>query len=522
MQTPSIAYTILALAPLTGAMQHAWQDAPLLFDRQQPDRAMATLRPSLFISLSVSLCPAGGLQLTFQRLRDLTPDGLLESQPYLADLVAAGRFLDRARRQGNSEAEIATGLQQWPDLPQVPLQAATEKKPLPTPAEDGDPLDKILSMVAMPESSRPAVADDRPFDRILGEILTCIFQDRAFRRMEAAWQGVRLLAAQGGMQSEVDLHLVPTTRDTLEETLVDLPGHVLDDLPALLLADCAFDSSARSMHLLEALARCAHTLLVPALAWIKETFFHVDSWPDMNSLPFLPHHLASQEYAKWRRLQESGEGRWLGLLCNRFLCRFPYGPDNRLRQIDFREPAPPWVAPVWAVACLAGQAMATTGWPAGVSDHSRFRVTDLGLHQATTHPIPLETMFSDSRLEQLFRCGIMALAAARGKDMVFLPADVMASADVSFSYQALLSRFTQFVLWCRDHFDEDLGREALAPALEQTFQLFREQQGDRTGGALQVTVKEQARGRQPLVRLQWDPPRRLLADGNPIVLEFPW
>ncbi len=527
MQAPRIPYTILALAPLAGQQERAWKEAPVVLDRQEPARALATLRPSLYISLPRDLCPAGGLQLTFQRLRDFTPDGLLESQPYLADLAAAGRFLDTARRQGMPATEIADGLRRWPDLPPLEPQPplGQENRPAAPQDADNDTLDRILSMVASGPGDRVAATPGPAgpsFDRILDEILARIFRDPEFRQMEASWQGVRLLAGQGGLNENVHLQLVPATRDTLEETLAGLSSDLDRPLPSLLLVDCPFDSSARSLHLLDALARCGHALLVPALAWIIPPFFLIDSWQEMDRLPFLPHYLATQEFAKWRRLQESEAGRWLGLACNRLLCRFPWGADNRPRRVNLEEKEPPWVAPVWAAACLAGQAMAATGWPTALTDWHRHRITDLGLNMAGTPPLPVEILFSDSRMDQLRRCGIMALATARGRDFVCLGGEPMISADTTFSYQALLSRFTQFILWCRDQLSEEIGAEQLAAAISTAFRLFRQRAGDRTEDGFQVSVGSPGTdGRLP-VRIQWTPPRSILPAGGDIILEFPW
>ena len=526
MRAPNIPYTILALAPFTAADKQAWQEQPLSFDRQEPDRAMARLRPACSILLPASLCPASGLELTFRRFRDLTPDGLVAGQPFLADLAAAADFLDTARRRGLEVPEIMAGLQKWPDLPPVALPETGAGKAPPGPTDAADPLDRILSMVAMPDRGTPPAtgisATENPYRRILAEIMTLIFQDPGFRAMEAAWQGVRILAAQGGLHANVRLRLLPVIPATLEETLAALPDRLLDDPPALLLADCALDSSSRSLRLMEAIARCGHTLLVPALAWVTEKFFHIDSWQDLDRLAFLPHHLDGQEYAKWRRLQRSGAGRWLGLLCNRFLYRPPYGPDNPSRRVDFRENELPWIAPVWAAACLAGQGVAATGWPAGINDRRHRQLTDLALDQARHHPAPLETLFSDSRLEQLAGSGIMALATARGTDRAWIHGDVMIPADVRFSYQALVSRLARFMLWCRDRLDEEIGADGLAPAIRNSFRLFRERQGDTTGGELEVSVATGTADRQPVVRIQWSPPPALLRSGEKIVLELPW
>jgi type VI secretion system protein ImpC len=519
-EIPSIPYTILVMASFATEIEEPWSDGLLEFDSQEPDSILAALHSSIFISLPTSLCPTGGLKIVFSKGRDFTPDGLIVCQPFLSDLVEAGKYLDDAVRKKISVDEIQQGLAKWPNLPPVHFAQAsrvTAKTP------QSKTLDAILSIVALPDEGRKTrVSLPNGYNEILVQILNQIFSDPAFRMMESAWQGLQLLAHECATDNNIRLLLVPVSQSTFESTVDALLPSLVQDPLSLLLVDLPFDGSSNSMSQLNKLADLSQSLLVPALAWITPNFFQVSTWDDFDRLAFLPHHMAQQMFSKWKKLHQSPAGRWLCLLCNRFLYRYPYGPDNRPRNIDFIETGRPWLAPVWAAAKLISQRVSRSKWPTGTSAWQTNRLEDMALDMSKmAHPAPVEKVFANSRLEQLERCGIVALTSHQGSDSVFLSSNTMVSSGSSLDYQSLICLVTRFTLWCKDTFTEDIRGEELAAALKQAWKSYQDHQ-QTSYEDMEMKVRISDSGQQATVHLEWLPSRRVLLSGQELVLEFTW
>lgn len=519
LSIPDFPFSILALAPFTSGADPDATPELMVVDPLDIDQALAALVPSFFLSLPVAECPAGGFQLRFERMRDFTPDGLLQSQPYMRNLLAADRFCLEAAQQKKPVEEIREGLRKWPDLPSITLTPKDKVR-----EEKKSSLDSLLSMVALPDERGSAGADTATGAGSYGElalkIMDTIYGDPYFRRLESCWQGLRYLgrslAEAGGR-----LSILSVNPDSIEQFLDEQRGQVILDPPSLILVDQPCGSSERSIRLLTHLASFGQEMLVPVITWLEASFFQIKNWQDLDRLPFLPHHLEGAPFARYKSFQKSGSARWLGLCCNRFLARFPYGPENRSRLLPFREKDNPWLSPVWALASLMAIRVKQTGWPTGMASTSQSCLEDLALVQeGSAEQSPLEIQWNESRLEQISRCGIMSLAGWKRRDIAFLAGDVMASMDMSLSYQTLVSRASHLILWCRDNWQDSFQADELANRLRTAFQLFAEKQGKSAVGDLSVACRNDKGAIQ--VSLRWVPCREILPGAQEIVLEFTW
>ena len=190
MQLPDSPYKILALAPFTLTASQPWQQAPLPVDRQSLDDSMQAMTITGYLPLESDLCPARGLDLHFDNLKSLHPDGMLKSIPYLANLMTAKEFIVQARKNSEPATQIMGELRQrWPDLPPIHLKDRAPKTGAPVPSGS---LDKLLDMVALPGQDQGIKAVDqdetRQIDALLQKVLNEIFEWPAFRKMEAAWR----------------------------------------------------------------------------------------------------------------------------------------------------------------------------------------------------------------------------------------------------------------------------------------------------------------------------------------------
>jgi len=516
LSLPDFPFSLLVLAPFTSVSKGDTACLPLAVDPLDINQALAALAPSCFISLDSDLCPSGGMNLQFHKTADFTPDGLVRSQPYLRDLMAADQFCRQAAQDALSRGELMEGLRKWPELPELPAVQETKK------TESENVLDNLLSMVDLPgvqaSGAKTAATAPGSYGELALRIVEIIFSDPNFRLMESCWQGLRFTGSY--LDGAGRLFILPVLPEDLILRLDELKASIIASPPSLLLIDQAFTDSPASMHILDQLAQFAREMLVPALAWVNAPFFQINSWDELDRLSFLPHHLDDGSFAEYRRLQQSDQGRWLALTCNRFLNRFSYGPENNPRLLPFRETRPPWLSPIWAAAALMASAVRQTGWPSGISSPHRL-LDDLALHMGnSSDPSPLEIRLSADRSDQFVRCGIIPLTGAKGADSAFLAGDVMVSPDVSLSYQALVSRVSHFVLWCRDHWQGPMAPDELAEQLRLAFRLFAEKECTSSAGRLTVECSDGEAGIQ--VSFRWLPSRQILPVEQEIVLEFVW
>jgi hypothetical protein len=524
MQLREPRFQVLALGPFQLDDAHIWQAAPLPVAPSDLDGVMARLNSRFFLPLDTDLCPAGGLDFHFDRFKSLNPDGIAKTHPYFRRLLEARAFVQSAGVQGKGADHIRQGLRQWPDLP--PLDIA-EAAPRPAAPADQSTLDNILNMVAHGDQPADAVAAGRQgadsIDAIGRHILASLFNEIQFQRFESAWRGLRLLLQQGVADTAVSVSLAPVHPENLERRLEALTPHLVQNLPGMILLDLAFDNTPPAMARLTAAARWAETLMVPLIAWAPAAFLQIPSWDKMNTLPFIPHHMETVEYAKYQKLRRSAEGQWLCMACNRFLLRNPYGADNPAHHFPFDEPEPPWVPPLWALGTLIAQSFGQSGWPAGFNDPGRFQVKDLALHaRGDKPPMAAETQFDHDRLDQLARAGITPLGTRIGKDSAFFPKAVTLS-GASLTYQLLLCQVAQFVLWCKDNLPYENNPAVLEAQLGEALQRFNRQRRPAGFASVRVTAgrPQTGSGRIPL-RLVLTPEPSVLPVRQAIELQLDW
>jgi type VI secretion system protein ImpC len=520
MQTNGLGYKILVLAPFDADPGRIQPRAPLAVRRDTLDDVMATLDIRYTLPLDTHLCPAGGIELLIGSIKALHPDGMVKGNAYLSRLLEAAAFLRQALNAGQAPDRIRAALHRWPDLPEVTLPVAQEKTAT---QRTTDSVDQILQMVAMPGSpdlsagSTPNTLEDIP-----AQIVNTVLHSPDFRQMEAAWRGLRLLLAQGAQSDLVRVELASLHSESLGDRLDGLTAHVLADPPALVLVDLPFDNTPLSIERMGQLAHWAEEIMVPVLAWVPPTLLQIDSWKELAALPYLAHHLDSAAYAKFRALRSTTAARWLCLTCNRFLIRYPYGPDNPARHVAVRETAPLWIPPVWGLATLIAQSVCQTGWPTRFTERDRFQLQDLALAVEThTPPLVLECSPDSERRVQFFKIGISPLSTEPGRDRAFF-SDAVTLAGGSLRHQLLVCLVTRFVLWCRENFPDVKAPADLELQLRLAFQVFSERSSPPGLEAVHVEAgAADGDGRLP-VRIVVTPSGVVLSGEPPIELQLNW
>ncbi len=522
MQIPPMPFKILALAPFTHQQEASWAEDPIRVDKTNLDQVMEELGLSFYVTIPTDLCPAGGLDIACKRLKDFHPDGLCQSNPFLKNLLDAKTFVQEANAKGLSAHEINMKLKEWPGLPPIRINTEHQQRK----RTSAGSVDDILKMVALPEEGLGSPAQTgtltAQFDTLLQQVFVHVFSDKNLRHIEAVWRGVKSLLDQGRIDGQIRLEIVPTSLETLDETLSSLTTRLVQDLPSFIIIDLPFDNSPRCLESLEQIAGFGETLLCPTVCWITQKFLHLDTWEDLRKLSFLPHYLEEPAFAKWRSLTQASSARWLAVTCNRFLARYPYGPDNPPRLVRFEESRPLWTSPVWAVGCLVGQSFAGTGWPTQFTRWQEIRLEDLPVNtKGANKALTTETSFAEERIDQFIRAGIMPLVASRNRDIAFMPLETTV-AKGSLEYQALVSRVSHFILWCKDSFKKDLEPMELQQSLERAFSLFWEKTGHPVPKNLKVSVSRPDAGGRPVTKILIEPSREILPTGKRVELEFVW
>jgi type VI secretion system protein ImpC len=523
LQIPSIPFTIVVFAPFTSPDQTVRDEDPLTIEPATFDQVVETLLPSFYVSVPQENCPEGYLDIKCKRLKDFHPDSLLQNNTFLRNLLDAKGFIEEAERKGMALDEIISGLRQWPDLPPLKIPRKTQTAQ----STSASTVDNILKMVAIPEDSAATAGGTSSLtdqiDSIVQQNLRHVFSHDQFRNTEAAWRGLRFLMGQVSEKTPVHIQIVPVSPENMEGTLDAISAKLIADLPSLIVVDIPFDNTPRSLDLMEKIATLAETLLVPCITWITPKFFHLDIWQELNKLPYLPNYMDETSFAKWRSFRDKPSARWISLACNRFLTRYPYGSENPARMTRFEEEGPLWISPVWAAGALMVQSIARCGWPTRFSAWNEVRLEDLVMHSevATGKSLTTEMFITEERVDQLIRCGIMPLTGSYNTDTACMPRETTAG-DAALSYQLFVSRISRFILWCRDHFSEDITEVELEDTLKKAFSLFWQRSSQTEPEELEITTTVTGPDDRVIVSLSIKPSRRVLPSADRVDMQFYW
>ena len=525
MKIPPIPFKILIFAPFRGHEKDLWPHEPIWVNGMNLDQVMEGLDLSLDITLPQNLCPSGGLNFRFRRMKDFHPEGLMENHSFLNNLLEARKFVKEAKIRGLSNENVYERLKEWPELPiELKFEFKTPKaQPVPS---SSSAVDDILKMISLPEESTAPFGEIESIlseiDSFLREVLKHLFASEDLRRLESVWQGLRFLIKEGGVNGELELKIFPVSFETLETALDHLMINLIEDLPSLVILDLPLDNTPRNLELFEKIALFSETLLVPTLTWITSKFFHIDAWEKIETLSFLPHHMEDMAFAKWRQFRKSPTSKWLGTTCNRFLNRYPYGPDNKPGTIYFEETQPLWLSPVWGAASLIGKSLLKTGWPTRFTDWQNIRIEGLALNRIKgDRYLPTEANFPEERIPQFIDVGIIPFISPMNKDMAFIPFETTV-AGRSLKYQLFLSRITQFLFWCKDHLEKDLDPPEIEKQLHKAFSLFWEKTGHLVPQGLDISVSKPKPDQPAIARIVIEPSRQILPSGEKVELELNW
>ena len=363
----------------------------------------------------------------------------------------------------------------------------------------------------------------RDIDSILSIQVNEVIHHPEFRRLEAAWRGLKFLIDRADFREPIQLELLSVAKEALGTTFdthVFRPEHEgRYDVPvSVILADYEFDRSLQDMELMSDIAGKADMLQVPFISSIGPLFLGLDSLKDFGNLPYLKKLFEQPEYIKWISFRKSNSSRWVTLLFNRFLLRNSYGPDHeRVKSFEFREsmsgPADVgylWGNPVWAMATLLTSSFARTGWCDNITGvRGNGLIEDLPVYEIRNQggqivQIPLELFIPEQQIGDFADSGIIALACRYNSDTAFIlsapsahlperypdPKDTMMSAIHStLPYQIFAGRVSYYAGRISNEIGDGLSPDVIQRIFTELLSPLLSETGKIPSDALNIKVK---------------------------------
>jgi len=412
-------------------------------------------------------------ELVFRSMDDFTPDGIVQQAVPLRLLLETGKALEDPARFDAVAEEIG----RWADLPAAEPTSAGESPAAPPPPSDVDPadlLDAILDREGASARMRSADPWKRDFhkflqdavrphlvtidtrlqadlaaavDRALSEQVRRVMHDPEFRRLEAVWQGLRVLVSRTETGPDLKIRLIQATKGELVDDVTSgasLQESALSRLlvePAtvpgsesfgLLLGAYAFDHSLEDLAVLERMANIGRMLGAPFVSSAAPTLLGLGSFSDLAAAGDVSRRMESRDYDAWHMLRRSANSQWCALALPGWLGRLPYGATGRQAEsFDFEEGVSGkehtgflWTNAAFAVGVVVAAAFAESGWgfrlSAGVP---RIEGLPLFVYRSGTDSVTqpcAETWMTESMVESLESAGLIPLVSYRDRDMVAL------------------------------------------------------------------------------------------------------
>ncbi len=453
--TSPFPYKILVLAPFSPVPQSSFTPVFTDVDLYSLDQALALLGPALYL-------PETGTTFSPEKISDFKP-----------------RNLEKQLPMEKGPAGIASAMQ-------------TEGK---------SAVDDILSMVADSVEKPPLESGTGRFE--LGQI----FANPEFAAMESAWLGLRTLLKQGQITGtdRIRVTICPVSEAGLDIVLNTIREMSPSQSPNLILMGLGFDNTHPSLLVLETLLEFAHAMMVPTALELTPGFFNLDSFTQMNQIPYLKHFLEDSAHAKFRKLASRDGAEWILPLCNCFAAR----PAHEF------ERSPLYISPVWALGSLVAESLAETGWPMGFT---RCRMEDLPMGTSSEQGASsVDGLFSEDRILQFIQVGITPLAGIKNRDSACMPRTACLNGDAP-GFGMFFNRIIDALLTRKETLKEEhIPENEIADSIRELF-IF-----SGHGGPEELTVMQKdAMDSQGIYDISFIPPATVMPGREKIQFSFMW
>lgn len=478
------------------------------------------------------------ITIPLDSIKSFHPDSIVEAAPELRELTLIRQLVRRLRDGELTYDEFRSGLGGLKRGAEIlsKVEAAHITPVLEKVSKSGvgkeESLDSLFDMVDMPATSPMTSGVSRETASILDHFISLITAGRTtgtpidtrsagqiisdldnqlsaqvnealhhpeFRRLEAAWMGVKFLVDRTDFREPIQVEVLNTPKETLlasfNSRVFEPEYEKVSEVPvSIIMAVYEFDRSLQDIELLKELALKAEQIQVPLIASAGPGFLGLDSTGEFENLRYPGTLFQQPEYIKWDSFRKGSSSRWVSLMFNRFLLRDIYRPDHiRVKGFEMKESvtgrddiAYLWGNPVWAMGNLLTASFARTGW---CNDITGLRggggVENLPVYEARTRSgqqaqIPLELLISEQMCLDLSDNGIIVLTCRLNSDTAVIlnapsahrperypdPKETTVSALMSaLPYQIFAGRLSQYV----NRITSEIGGSQSPDAIENTF-----------------------------------------------------
>jgi type VI secretion system protein ImpD/type VI secretion system protein ImpC len=258
-------------------------------------------------------------------------------------------------------------------------------------------------LIADAEALRLALDRDvAALDAMLADQVDAILHHPRFARLEGAWRGLQWLVAEAGALPRVKIKVITLpwselVRD-LERAIEFDQSRIFEKVYegefgtpggepfGLLIGDYEVrhrrspDHPTDDVAALAAMASVAAAAFAPFVVNADASLFGLERFGELSGVRDLAAIFRTQEYARWRSLQEREDARFVGVVLPRMLARPAHANDGtRADGFVYAEDAGhvarrPWMGAVFAFAAVVARAVSAHGWPADVKGTDRDRI----------------------------------------------------------------------------------------------------------------------------------------------------
>ncbi len=244
--------------------------------------------------------------------------------------------------------------------------------------------------------------DVAALDAMLADQVDAILHHPRFTGLEASWRGLQWLVAEAGALPRVKLKVISLpwaelVRD-LERAIEFDQSRIFEKVYegefgtpggepfGLLIGDYHVrhrrgpDYPTDDVAALSAMAGVAAAAFAPFVVNADASLFGVEHFGELSGVRDLASIFRTQDYARWRSLQDREDARFLGVVLPRVLARTAHANDGTradgfvYAEASGRMGERPWVGAVYAFAAVVARAVAAHGWPADVKGTDRDRI----------------------------------------------------------------------------------------------------------------------------------------------------
>jgi type VI secretion system protein ImpC len=286
-------------------------------------------------------------------------------------------------------------------------------------------------------------------DKKLSQQISLILHHEDFKALEGAWRGLHHLVSNTETDETLKIRVLNCSKKELANTLKKYKGAAWDQSPIFkrlyedefgtpggqpygcLIGDYQFDHSPPDVELLGGISQIASAAHAPFISSAGPRLFGMESWQELSNPRDLTKIFQTPEYAAWRSLRESEDGRYIGLTMPRFLARLPYGSKtNPVDDFAFEEDVEGadhskyvWANAAYAMGTNITRSFKLYGWCSRIRGvESGGVVEGLPVHTFPTDDggvdmkCPTEIAITDRREAELAKNGMMPLSHWKNTD----------------------------------------------------------------------------------------------------------